>query len=110
MKESKRAETFFKDAIKIRRELIATNPKKYMPALATTLHELATLYVHTKRWNEAEKLYEEALVLRGTLAKANPQAYKGVLGETGKELVTLYRSMGQIEKANKLEKEMKNAA
>ena len=57
------AETFYREALDIRRDLARDNPAAYEVKVAETGENLADLFMGTGREKEAETLYREALSL-----------------------------------------------
>lgn len=70
------AETYYKKALPIVRELSQVNPQAYEIYLAGTLNELANLYCKIQRYSESEAMYLEALEIVRRLAQDNPHAYE----------------------------------
>jgi tetratricopeptide (TPR) repeat protein len=72
----------YKETLEIYRRLAQTNPQAYEPYVATTLHNLASLYSDTQRFTESEAMYKEALEIHRRLAQKNPQAYEPDVAQT----------------------------
>jgi len=51
----------------LRHQLVDTNPDAYLPDLALTLNNLATLHGTLKKHKQAEKEYAEALAIYRSL-------------------------------------------
>lgn len=79
----KEAETFYTEALNIRRKLAVDNPSVYLPYVATTLNNLGLLLaVDSTHRKEAETLYTEALGIRLKLATDNPSVYLPYVAKT----------------------------
>jgi tetratricopeptide (TPR) repeat protein len=99
------AETAFKEAAGILRELAAQNPVAYRPDLAQTLSNLGAFYGETQRFAEAETAFKEAALIRRELAAQNPAAYRPELAQTLNNLASLYRAMNRDSDARATEAE-----
>jgi len=67
-----------------------SQPGAYLPDVAMTLNNLASLYSDTQRRKAAEEAYQEALSTYRELAKANPEAYLPNVATTLNNLASLY--------------------
>lgn len=80
----------YKEALDIRRRLVANNPKTYEPDVANTLNNLAILYYNTQRFSESEAMYKEALAIYRRLADSNLQLYGSVAANILVGITVLY--------------------
>ena len=93
------AETYYGEALEIRRRLAKANPAAYEPDLARTCNNLGNLLSDTNRMEEAEARYGEALEIRRRLAQANPAAYEPYLAGTCNNLGILFWQTNRMEEA-----------
>ena len=92
--------------MKIRRNLAEKNPDAYLPDLATSCNNLATLFYNTGSFKEAEELYQEALKIRRNLAEENPEVYLPELQLVCDNLTALLEKTGRREEADNLRREV----
>jgi tetratricopeptide (TPR) repeat protein len=98
----KEAEAAYQEALSVRRELAQPNPEANLPAVATTLNNLAVLYSDTQRMKEAEAAYQEALSVRREFAHANPEANLPDVAGTLNNLANLYRDTQRMKERRQL--------
>ncbi len=84
------------------RALAKDNPTVYLPAVATTLNNLGSVYSKSKRMNEAEKAYREALDIHRGLSKDNPAAKQTALAMILNNLGNLYNDSKRPQEAEKV--------
>ena len=92
------AETEYLEALKIFKAL-AKIQKQYQKDVATTLHNLATLYMKTYKYKKAENALKKALEIRRELAKANPSDFLNLVATTFDVLGNLYDKMMKYDAA-----------
>ncbi len=63
------AETYFKRALLLYREMAVDEPEKYQHYVANVLHNLAVLYDENKKFNIAQVYYKDAINLREKLSR-----------------------------------------
>jgi tetratricopeptide (TPR) repeat protein len=97
--EYEKAEESYEEALRLYRELAATNPKTYGPDVAMTLNNLGTLSRDKNEYEKAEESYEEALELYRELASTNPETYRPNLAMTLNNLGNLQSDKNEYEKA-----------
>ena len=95
----KEAEKEYQEALKIYRDLAATTLDAYLPGVAQTLNNLATLHRNTNQLELAEKEYQEALIIYRDLAAKSPDAYQPYLASTLNNLALLHANTNQLEPA-----------
>ena len=66
-----------KEALRIRRTLVQTNPEAYLPKIANTLNNLGILQKQQNDYPAALQSFEEALTICRTLAQTNPNTPTG---------------------------------
>ncbi|MFX1396842.1 MAG: tetratricopeptide repeat protein [Promethearchaeota archaeon] len=93
------AEQSYKDALKLRKNLVTQFQDKYVPQLAQTHHYLGNFYNNSERFEEAELAYCEALKIRKDLAERSPETYLPDLSQTHNNLGYLYTNLRMFEKA-----------
>jgi tetratricopeptide (TPR) repeat protein len=71
-----RAREGFEEALKIRRQLAEKNPDAYLPYLAVTLNDLASLDRDQERMETARKELEEALGIFEQFAATNAERFQ----------------------------------
>lgn len=64
LKRFEEAETAYKKALQIRKELATKNPEPYLPKVADTQNNLAILYMDMGKLEEAEKCIIEVLKIK----------------------------------------------
>jgi tetratricopeptide (TPR) repeat protein len=94
--------SYYKEALKVRRDLAKQNPKAYNFDVAITLNNIANLYKKNNQLKEAKKAYFEALKIRRDLAKQNPKAYNSYLAITLNNLAVLYSDNNQLKKTKEV--------
>lgn len=94
-----RAETMYKDALEIRRNLYRKNSDTYKIDLAQTLNNLAThlSFDTTRRNPEIEKLFKEALKIRKEL---DPQLFLHLVAQTHHDFANYYAFIRNRNEAN----------
>jgi len=90
------AQPVYQEALRIYRQLAEQNPAAYLPYVAGTLHNLATLYHATQRLSDSAQAYREALTIRRQLAEQHPDAYLPDVAMTLTNLALLYRHMQRL--------------
>ena len=99
------AEEQYQEALKIYRDLSEKSPDVYLPALAMSCNNLASLLYDAHSFKEAEKLYREALKIRRELAEKNPDVYLPSLATNYNNLAALLHTFGSFKEAEKLYRE-----
>jgi tetratricopeptide (TPR) repeat protein len=99
-------EDYYVQSLKEFRERATANPDAFLPDVAMTLNNLATLHSVLNRFEMAEKEYKEALEIRRKLAEANPDAFLPDVAATLNNLAALHWDLNRFEMA---EKEFKEA-
>lgn len=92
------AESAYREALDIRRELAKANPA-LKPALVMTLNNLSLLYRETGNMAEEEKILREALELRRELAKSNPEVFRPAIASTLVNLAYICQAGGRAAEA-----------
>ncbi len=95
------AESAYKEALEIYKELAEKSPDAYLPDVAMTQNNLGVLYGDLGRFEEAESAYKEALEIRKELAEKSPDAYLPDLAQTQNNLGNLYRNLGRFADAER---------
>ena len=90
---------WYEAALSICRTLAEANPQTYLPYVATTLNNLASLRRAKNQFLEAEAAYEEALGMYRTLAESNPQTYLPDVAMTLNNLAILRAAKNQFPEA-----------
>ncbi|MCB1808270.1 MAG: tetratricopeptide repeat protein [Candidatus Competibacteraceae bacterium] len=88
--------------------LTAQNREAYLPYVATTLNNLAILYLISERAEKAELLLQEALVIGRDFVKIHFAVHRVRLVTTLKILTYLYESAGRTKEAEQARNEMDN--
>jgi tetratricopeptide (TPR) repeat protein len=99
LREFKKAEESYTEALKIYRALAEKDPGAYEPDVAMTLNNLGNLYWNLREFKKAEESYTEALKIRRALAEKDPGAYEPDVAMTLNNLGTLYRNLREFKKA-----------
>jgi len=93
------AEKYYKEALKIYRELAKENPRTHLPDVATTLNNLAVLHSIKNEFPRALEEYDEALKIRRELAKENPRTYLPDLASTLNSMAVLHSNKNEFPQA-----------
>ena len=83
------------------RKLAKANPATYLPAVASALNNLGSVYSESKRTQEAEKAYREALDIRRGLTSDKPVANRAAMALILSNLATLYAGTNRPQDAEK---------
>ncbi|MEZ4883666.1 MAG: tetratricopeptide repeat protein [Chitinophagales bacterium] len=86
----------YQEALDIYRRLAQANPQAFLPAVATTLNNLAVLHSDKNEFAAALEAYQEALNIRRRLAQANPQAFLPDVAGTLNNLGILHRAKNEF--------------
>ena len=89
----------YQEALRIYRQLAASNPDGYMPDVASTLNNLALLQDDLGRYGEAEENYQEALRIYRQLAASNPDGYMPDVASTLNNLALLQDDLSRYGEA-----------
>jgi tetratricopeptide (TPR) repeat protein len=95
----------YKQALEIRQRLAKDNPKAYEPDVASTLYNLAILYIYTQRFTEAEEMFKQALEIQQRLAKGNPSVYEYDVASSLFTLGNLYKDVRRHTEAEEMYKQ-----
>lgn len=90
------AEESFKKALTIYRSLAETEPSRYLPKVASTLIDLATLYQETNRLKDAAQLIQEVVEI---CVRLGPDLHLNQLAETLNTMAGLFEEMGLMKEA-----------
>jgi Tetratricopeptide repeat len=99
------AKPIYQANLKALRELAETTPSTYLPGLATTLNDLAVLYLQTQRFKEAGDALQEGLPIYRQMAQANPPAYLPKVAMILDSLAFLYSQTQRFTEAEKAHQE-----
>ena len=91
----------YQEALRIYRQLAASNPDGYMPDVASTLNNLALLQDDLSRYGEAEENYQDALQIYHQLASSNPDDYMPDVAMTLNNLANLQSDLNRFSDAEK---------
>ena len=80
--ENGKAEQYYRQSLKMLRELSEENGPVYGQGIATACQELAGILIPAERYEEAEELSREALDIIRELAGKNPEGYTRALAGT----------------------------
>jgi tetratricopeptide (TPR) repeat protein len=105
LKDFSAAEKLQQEALKICRELAKNDSDAYLPDLALSCSNLASLLQDVHSFKEAEKLHREALKIRRDLAEKSPDAYLSDLSNSCNNLATLLYNTGSFKEAEELFRE-----
>ncbi|MBQ9082957.1 MAG: tetratricopeptide repeat protein [Clostridia bacterium] len=107
IRQMKKAEDLYLEALSIRRHLSKSQPEAFLPDVAISCNNLATLYRNMQRFSEAEQLHLEALNIRRQLAKKT-EAYLLDVAASCNNLANLYRDTQRLNEAEQLHLEALN--
>ncbi|MDR2898452.1 MAG: tetratricopeptide repeat protein [Spirochaetaceae bacterium] len=96
---------YYEKALEKYRKLAEAEPEAFLPAVATTLNNLAILHRALNQHQQAEKEYTEALTIRRKLAEAQPDAFLPDVAMTLNNLANLHSDLNQHQQAEKEYKE-----
>ena len=99
------AQPLYEESLQIRRQLAQQNPQTYLPDVAMTLNNLASLYSAKNEFSQAQPLYEDALQIYRQLAQQNPQTYLPDVANTLNNLAILYKARNEFNQAQPLYEE-----
>ena len=105
LKDFSAAEKLQQEALKICRELAQNDSDAYLPDLALSCSNLASLLQDVHSFKEAEKLHREALKIRRDLAEKSHDAYLSDLSNSCNNLATLLYNTGSFKEAEELFRE-----
>jgi tetratricopeptide (TPR) repeat protein len=93
------AASSYGEALQIRRDLAAENPRTYLPGVAMTLNNLAILQQAQNHLEVAAGSYGEALQTYRNLAAENPRTYLPDVATTLNNLAILQQAQNHLEAA-----------
>ena len=89
----------YEEALKIYREFAIENPKKYLPYVAMTLHNLALIQKARNKFYLALENYKEALKIYRKLAIENPKTYLPNIATSLNNIAILQMDENEFSKA-----------
>ena len=105
LKDFSAAEKLQQEALKICRELAQNDSDAYLPDLALSCSNLASLLQDVHSFKEAEKLHREALKIRRDLAEKSHDAYLSDLSNSCNNLALLLHDTDSFREAEELHRE-----
>ncbi|MGC1121500.1 MAG: tetratricopeptide repeat protein, partial [Candidatus Methanofastidiosia archaeon] len=99
LREFKKAEESYTEALGIRRKLAQKDPGAYESDVDMTLNNLGALYSDLREFKKAEESYTEALDIYRKLAQKDPGAYESYVATTLNNLGALYSDLREFKKA-----------
>lgn len=96
----KTAEHYYKRALKAKEAIEGST--KYQPETASTLNNLASLYVETQRYTEGENSYKQALEIYRHLAQDDVETYEPEIAFTLNNLALLYINTRKYEESESM--------
>lgn len=100
-----KAETHYKEALTLQKNLEIENPKTALSCTTRILNNLANIYLRTQRFAECEKMYKKSLDIRRKLAADNPKIHEPKVAMTLNNLGLLYDKTRRLAKSEKTYKE-----
>ncbi len=96
---SKKADEYYRKAIRIYEELAAKNPERFNPDLATSYNNAGTFYRDQGAPEKAEEFFLKAIRIREELTAENPEHFNPDLADSYNNAGAFYSEQGTPEKA-----------